>query len=386
MNPKTILSLDDFEGMARSILPRPIYGYVAGAVENQETLQDNRLAFADWRFETRVLRNVASRDQGVTVLGRRYASPFGIAPMGIVALSGYQADVDLAVEAASAGIPAIMSGASLVPMETVARAAPGTWFQAYLPGDAGRRHDLIARVMRAGFDHLVVTVDIPVSSNRENNIRSGFSTPLRPSLRLACDGLARPRWLWRTFLKTLLRNGMPHFENSFAERGAPVISSAAVRDFSGRAAFDWTIVDEVRRQWPGMLVIKGVLSVEDAMQCRRSGADAVILSNHGGRQLDAAISPMRILRAVRDAVGNYPVMVDGGFRRGTDVLKALALGADLVFVGRPFNYAAAVGGAVGVRRAIQLLRDEVDRNQAMLGMSSIAQLVREVRLHATPRH
>lgn len=234
---------------------------------------------------------------------------------------------------------------------------------------------LLDRVARAGFRTLVVTVDIPISANRENNIRTGFSTPLRPSLRLAWDGLVRPRWLVGTFARTLLCHGMPHFENSFATRGAPIVSSSVLRDFSARDHLSWDHLRAIRHRWKGPLVIKGILSVDDALHAQRMGADAVVLSNHGGRQLDGAASAMRVLEAVVAAVGpSYPVLIDGGFRRGSDVLKAIALGARMVLVGRPFNYAAAVAGEAGVTHAIGLLRDEIDRNMAMLGVTSCAAL------------
>lgn len=371
---RRMLSLHDFEDAARRRLPRPIFGYIAGAAEDNASLRDNRAAFGDFAFVTRVLRDVSQRSQSVELFGERYSSPFGIAPMGINALSTYRGDLVLARAARRMGIASVMSGTSLIPMEDVARDSPGTWFQAYLPGDQARIDALIDRVERAGFRTLVVTVDIPISANRENNIRTGFSTPLRPSLRLAWDGLVRPRWMAGTFLRTLLRHGMPHFENSFATRGAPIVSSTVLRDFSARDHLSWRHIEAIRRRWKGPLVVKGLLSVEDALQAQHAGADGVVLSNHGGRQLDGAISPMRVLEDVVAAVGpSYPVLVDGGFRRGSDVLKAIALGARLVLVGRPFNYAAAVAGEAGVLHAITLLRDEVDRNLAMLGATGCSE-------------
>ena len=372
---RRMLSLHDFEDAARRRLPRPIFGYIAGAAEDNASLRDNRAAFGDFAFVTRVLRDVSQRSQSVELFGERYSSPFGIAPMGINALSTYRGDLVLARAARRMGIASVMSGTSLIPMEDVARDSPGTWFQAYLPGDQARIDALIDRVERAGFRTLVVTVDIPISANRENNIRTGFSTPLRPSLRLAWDGLVRPRWVAGTFLRTLLRHGMPHFENSFATRGAPIVSSTVLRDFSARDHLSWRHIEAIRRRWKGPLVVKGLLSLEDVLQAQRTGADGVVLSNHGGRQLDGAVSPMRVLEDVVAAVGpSYPVLVDGGFRRGSDVLKAIALGARLVLVGRPFNYAAAVAGEAGVLHAITLLRDEVDRNLAMLGATGCSEL------------
>lgn len=363
-----MLSLHDFEARARRVLPRPIFGYVSGAAEDNHSRDDNRNVFDEYGFTTRVLRNVSARVQNVDLFGETFSAPFGIAPMGINALSGYRGDIVLARAAAAAGIASIMSGSSLIPLEDVAAAAPSTWFQAYLPGDWERIDPLLTRIARAGYQTLVITVDIPVSANRENNVRTGFSTPLRPSLRLAWDGLTCPRWLVGTFARTILRHGMPHFENSFATRGAPILSANVMRDFSARDHLDWTHLAQIREQWRGRLVVKGVLSVEDAVQARDIGADGVILSNHGGRQLDGAVSPMRILSDVVAALGPlYPVMIDSGFRRGADILKALALGARMVFVGRPFNYAMAVAGQAGVTHAIRLLMEEVDRNMAMLG-------------------
>lgn len=372
---RNLLSLDDFEAAARRVLPRPIFGYVAGAAEDNRALADNRRAFDELALVPRVLCNVAQRQQGVTLFGTRYASPFGVAPMGIAALSAYRGDVVLARAAAAARVPAVLSGSSLIRLEEVMDAAPGTWFQAYLPGTPERIDALLQRVAAAGVQTLVVTVDIPVAGNRENNIRAGFSTPLRPGLRLAWDGLVRPRWLAGTLLRTLARHGMPHFENSFAERGAPILSSRVQRDFAERDHFDWSHIARIRRLWRGPLVVKGILGPLDAALARQHGVDGIIVSNHGGRQLDGAVAPLRVLPAIAEQAGGaMAVMLDGGIRRGTDVVKALALGAQAVFVGRPFNYAAAVDGEAGVGAAIGLLRAEVDRNLAMLGATACADL------------
>ncbi len=213
---RPLLSLADFEIAAKKVLPRPIFGYIAGAAEDGKSLAANRTSFDEIKFRPRVLVDVSGRSQATEIFGQRYASPFGIAPVGISAIAAYRGDVVLARTAREEQIPAIMSGTSLIPMEAVHTAAPGTWFQAYLPGDAARRDALIERICAAGFATLVLTVDIPVWANRENNVRTGFSLPLRPSMRLAFDGASRPRWLAGTFARTLLSSGMPHFENSFA--------------------------------------------------------------------------------------------------------------------------------------------------------------------------
>ncbi|HEY8612487.1 MAG TPA: alpha-hydroxy acid oxidase [Roseomonas sp.] len=364
---RPILALDDFEPAARRKLPRPLFGYIAGAAETNSSLKDNRGVFQDWAFRPRYLIDVSRRSMATTIFGQEYSAPFGIAPMGISAMMAYRGDLVLARAARDAGIPMIMSGSSLIPMEEIAREAPGSWFQAYLPGESARIAALVDRVAAAGFGTLLLTVDTTTMGNRENNVRSGFSTPLKPTLRLAWDGAIRPRWLLDTMFRTLRHHGMPHFENSYATRGAPIIARHVERDFGARDHLNWTHLAQIRRQWKGRLVVKGILHGEDARRAHEEGADGVIVSNHGGRQLDGAISAFRALPEVKAAAGTMTVMMDGGIRRGSDVLKALAMGADFVFVGRPFLYAAAVGGEAGVRHGISILSQEVDRNLALLG-------------------
>jgi len=371
---RRMLSLHDFEAAARKRLPKPIHAYVSGAVEDGQSERGNREAFAGYAFRPKVLVDVSARSTRCTVLGREYAAPVGVAPMGISALSCYRGDIVLARAAFEACVPCIMSGSSLIRLETVMEAAPGTWFQAYLPGDDAQIAALIDRVAAAGVTTLVLTVDTPVAANRENNVRAGFSTPLRPSAGLAWQGLTHPRWLFGTFLRTLARHGMPHFENNYATRGAPILSASVLRDFSDRGHLNWQHVAAIRRRWQGQMVLKGILHPDDARSARALGMDAVIVSNHGGRQLDGSMSPLHALPAILDAAGGMEVMLDSGIRRGSDVLKAMALGARCVFVGRPFNYAAAVAGQRGVAHAIGLIAEEVKRNMGLLGVVDLRAL------------
>ena len=369
-----IHALDDFEAAARRHLPRPIFGYVAGAAETGASNRDNRAAFDELRFLPRVLNNVAGRSQKKMLFGREWNAPFGIAPMGVSALTAHRGDLVLAESAARAGIPMIMSGSSLTRMEDVARAAPESWFQAYLPPTPERIESLVDRVARAGFGTLVVTVDTAVRGNVENYARAGFTSPLRPDLALLWQGLTHLRWTFGTFLRTLATTGMPHFENNDTDKRTPIVARSVVRDFSGRAHLDWAAMRRIRDQWRGRLVLKGILHPGDAQRARDAGMDGVILSNHGGRQLDGAVSPLRAIEAARLAVGDLPMMVDSGFRRGSDVLKALALGADFVFVGRPFNYANAIAGAAGVAHAVEILSREIDADLGLLGVNGLAEL------------
>jgi L-lactate dehydrogenase (cytochrome) len=369
-----ILSLDDFERAARRHLPAPVFAYISGAVERNHTLRANATAFERYEFLPRMLVDISRRTTAATLFGKRWSAPFGLAPMGISALSAYRGDLVLTKAAARENVPMIMSGSSLIRMEEIVQASPDAWFQAYLPGDEPNIRALIERVKAAGFRTLVVTLDSAIAANRENNVRAGFSTPLRPSLSLAWQGLTHPRWLFGTFLRTMAVHGMPHFENNYARRGAPILSANVQRDFSDRGHLNWDHLRMIRALWPGKLVVKGILDPRDARLAVEHGCDGIIVSNHGGRQLDGTVSPLRMLPQVVAACPTVPVMIDSGFRRGTDVLKALALGARFVFVGRPFNYAASVAGEDGVRKGIALLREEVSRNMAMLGVNALDEL------------
>jgi len=370
-----MLALDDFEDAARRIIPRPIFGYASGGAETNASLRANRAVWDEFAFVPKTLVDTTARTQKTTLFGHTYDAPFGIAPMGGTAMAAYQGDVVLARAAAAANIPMIVSGASLTPLEEVRQAGPTAWFQAYLPGDDGPITQLVQRVARAGYDTLVLTVDVQVTANRENNVRNGFHTPFRPSLRLAWDGMIRPRWLFGMFLRTLWLHGMPHFENM--GRRIPLISRTAEREPGRRDKLSWQHLELMRRLWKGRLVVKGILDKDDARIARESGVDGIIVSNHGGRQLDGAVSPLRVLPEIAAQAGEMIVMMDSGVRRGTDVLKALALGARFVFVGRPFLYAAAIAGEPGVAHAVKLLREEIDRDMALIGINVLTEMRRE---------
>jgi len=378
-----MLALDDFEPEAARILPRPIFGYASGGSETNASLRGNRTAFDDHAFVPRVMVDVSVRSQQRELFGQQYDSPFGIAPMGGTSLAGFDGDRVLARVAAASNIPMILSGASFTRLEDVKAVGRTAWFQGYIPGDDTAIRALVDRVGNAGYDTLVVTADVPVAANRENNVRNGYSAPLRPSAALAWQGLMHPRWLFGTALRTLVAHGMPHTENMGSVR-MPLVARSGVRERARRDRFSWQHLALIRGIWPGRLVVKGLLAAEDAHIAAESGVDGVIVSNHGGRQLDGAIAPLRALPAVVARAGAMTVMMDSGVRRGTDVLKALALGARFVFVGRPFLFAHAVAGEVGVQHAVRLLHDEIDRDLALLGAPSLEDVDRQ-RLRAADR-
>jgi L-lactate dehydrogenase (cytochrome) len=372
------LSLDDFEATARRRLPKFLYGYISGAVETDAALRDNRRALDEYGFVPRVLNDVSGRDQTTTLFGKTYAAPFGIPPMGSAALCAYRGDIVLARAAAAMGVPMCLSASSLIKLEDVRRENPAAWYQAYLAGDPARIEPLVDRVAEAGYDTFVVTADVPVPPNRENNIRNGFQVPLAITPQIAWDIATHPHWLFGIWSRTLMNYGMPHFENMDAMRGPPVLAKNLMRNIGKRDQLAWKHVELIRKRWKGKLVVKGLIAPADARIARESGVDGVLVSNHGGRQLDHTVSSLRTLPEIAAEAGGMTVMVDGGIRRGTDVLKALALGADFVFVGRPFLYAAVIAGEAGVRRALTLLRDEVDRDMALLGIRSIGEITPEM--------
>ena len=368
------LCLDDFEATARRRIPKFLYGYIAGGAETDAAVRDNRKAFDEYGFVPRVLNDVSGRDQTTTLFGKTYASPFGIPPMGSSALCAYRGDIVYARAAAALNVPMILSAASLIKLEDVIRENPNAWYQAYLAGLPRRIEPLVDRVAAAGYDTFVVTADVPVPPNRENNIRNGFQTPIKITPRVAWDTVTHPHWLFGTFARTLINHGMPHFENMDAGRGPPMLSKNLMRNIGARDQLAWKHVELIRKRWKGKLVVKGLIAPQDARIARESGVDGVMLSNHGGRQLDYTVSALRTLPEIAAEAGGMTIMLDGGIRRGTDVIKALALGAHFVWVGRPFLYAAIAGGESGVARAATLLRDEIDRDFALMGIRNISEI------------
>jgi len=368
------LTLDDFEAQARRVLPKFLYGYIAGGAETDAARTDNRKAFDQYGFVPRVLKDVSGRDQTTTLFGKTYASPFGIPPMGSSALAAYRGDIVLARAAAAANVPMILSASSLITLEDVRAANPHAWYQAYLAGVDARIEPLVDRVAAAGYDTFVVTADVPVPPNRENNIRSGFQVPLAITPRVLWDTITHPDWLLNIWLRTLVNHGMPHFENMDSKRGPPVLSKNLMRNIGNRDQLAWKHVELIRKRWKGKFVVKGLIAPEDARLAREHGCDGVMVSNHGGRQLDYTVSGLRTLPEIAAQAKGMTVMVDGGIRRGTDVIKALALGAHFVWVGRPFLYAAVTAGEAGVSRAISLLHAEIDRDLALLGIRSLKEI------------
>ena len=295
----------------------------------------------------------------------------------------YHGEIALARAAAEAGIPFTLATGSMTAMETVAEQAGGTlWFQLYLWPDRGLSHKIVERAKAAGYEALVVTVDGAVSGNREYNLRNGFTIPFKFTRRNVTDVMRHPRWLLEVLARYVLTTGMPRYENYPSEIKNRITARPMGRSMLKCDSLSWEDLKTLRRMWPHKLMVKGILHPQDAVQAADCGADGVIVSNHGGRNLDGAISPLEALPEVVDAVGKrVAVLVDSGFRRGSDIVKALAMGAHAVQIGRSTLYGVAAGGEEGARRAITIFREEIDRVMALIGCNSIAELSPEF-LHA----
>ncbi len=373
MNYREAYNIEDLRRIAADRLPRIAYDFLERGAEEEVTLAGNRAVFEHIRFQPRTLVDVSKRSQKKTLWGKTFDAPFGVAPTGASGMYCFDADVKIARAARRANLPCVLSTASFVPMERVIQEAGGTlWFQLYMSKDLETAERLVRRALAAGFEALVLTTDIPVAGNREFNRRNQFEIPLRLGPRQILDGLLHPRWLTSVFLRTLLTSGIPRFQNLDVNVGGRIVSTTLTGFRQRREELNWEDLAWLRKLWPKKLLVKGVLTVEDAQLAARYGADGIFVSNHGGRQLDGAPSPIEILPQIADAVGDrLAIMVDSGFRRGTDIVKALALGADMVFVGRATLYGASAGGEEGVLRAIDLLKSEIDRVMALLGCTTV---------------
>ncbi len=373
MKLENAVNIEDLHRMAKRRLPKIAFDFIEGGVEDELGISRNEAAFKRYRLMPRYLVDVNKRDQSAKLFDRVYASPFGISPTGAAGLFRPGADLMLAESAAGANIPFVMSGASTASMEKAAGVAPThTWYQLYVARDPKISEDLIRRARDAGLGTLVLTVDVPVGSKRERNIRNGFSRPLKMTWQTKLEALTHPGWLME-----YMRTGTPLIENWAPYAGAGA-NADQVADFVAHqmpSIPTWEDLEKFRKLWPRHLVVKGILHPDDARRAADIGVDGIIVSNHGGRQLDRAPASLEALPAIRKAVGDrVTIMLDSGVRRGADILIALALGARFVFCGRATLYGAAAGGIPGVRKAISILRSEIDLTMAQIGCPSLDQL------------
>ena len=366
-------SIGELREQAKRRLPRAVFDFFDGGAEDEDTLRENRAAFDRVRLMPRVLVDVSSVDTGTTMLGLPSRLPLAIAPTGGVGFGWPGGDVAIARAAAKNGIPYCLSTSATASIERVAREAPGRlWFQAYIFKKREFTMQLIERARAAGYEGVMITVDLPVGGKRERDFRNDFSLPFRYTARNLIDFASRPRWGL-----AIARNGMPVMENLIGYT-QEAVSASGLASVAGRnydPSFDWDGLKAIRDAWPGRLIVKGVVRAQDAERLAAMGCDALVVSNHGGRQLDGGLASLDALPAVVRAVGGrVPVMVDGGIRRGAHILKALALGAQAVLVGRATLYGAAAAGEAGALRALDILREELVRTMQLCGICSVAEI------------
>lgn len=375
MSLHSAINLDDLRLLARRSLPRIAFDFIDGGSDDELCLQRNRDAFQQYRLVPRYLRDVSRRDQGVTLLGRRYDSPIGISPTGLAGLFRPGADLMLAAAARDANVPFLLSSAANASLEDAMKIAPDhVWFQMYCTTDEAINTDLVRRAVAAKVRVLVVSVDVPVNSNRERNKRNGFSRPLRMTPGVMFEAMRHPGWV----LRYLRAGGIPMMRNwlPYAPGGA---DASQVADLYGTLTpapmVSWQHLKKIRETWRGPLVIKGILHPEDALQAVQTGAEAIVVSNHGGRQLDAMPSPLDMLPAIREAVGDAAeLMLDSGVRRGSDIVIAKCLGARSAIFGRPTLFGVAAAGQAGAARALALIKNEVDIVMAQIGCTAFEDL------------
>jgi isopentenyl diphosphate isomerase/L-lactate dehydrogenase-like FMN-dependent dehydrogenase len=378
-------NIHDLRAQARARLPRLVFEFIDRGTEDEVTWRHNYAAFERIKLAPRTLVDVSRRSQKIELFGKRFDLPLAIAPTGSAGLLWYQGEIGLARAAAAAGIPFTLATNSLTAMEEVKAHAGGTlWFQLYLWRDRKLSEALVQRAHAAGYEALMVTVDSVVPANREHNQRNGFTKPFTFSPRNVTDVMMHPTWFITVLARYLLTVGLPKFENYPAELKAQVAKHATARPKLKSESLTWDDLRALRKFWPHALIVKGILTAQDAKLAADCGADGIVVSNHGGRNLDGAVTPLEVLPEIVDVVGQrLAVLTDSGYRRGSDVVKALALGAKAVLLGKSMLYGVAAGGEAGAARALALFREEIDRVMALIGCASVEQLTRDY-LHVLP--
>jgi (S)-mandelate dehydrogenase len=368
------LNVHDLREIARRRVPNFVFEYLEGGSEDEATLRRNRAALEELRFVPLTLVDTCARQQRVELFGREAAAPLVIAPTGGNGVLHPRGDLVLARVAAAYGIPFCLSTVSTMRLEEVAAQAGGRlWMQLYMMQDRKSAEDIVTRAQASGYEALVFTTDANVFGHREWD-RRNYRAPGKPTARNLLDALRHPRWLY----EVLLRHGPPQFENlvaSLPPGQASAVGGSTIIPRLFDASIGWRDVEWLRQMWRGKLLIKGVLSVSDAVRAMQLGCDGLVLSNHGGRQLDHCVAPIEVLPQIAAEVGSrLTLIVDSGFRRGSDVLKALALGARAVMIGRATLYGLTAAGEPGVRRALDILASEMDRTLGQLGCCSVDEL------------
>src|SRR6201991_3746044 len=372
-----LYNIFDMRDVAKGRLPKGIFEYVDKGTEDGISLEENRAAFQRIKLRTRFLNDWSKRDLGTEIFGKRIELPLGIAPTGSAGLMWYRGEVELAKAAAAAGIPFTLATGALTSMEELSEKVPDVrkWFQLYPWADEAGSYEMVTRACDLGFEALVVTIDAAPGRGREHNERNGFSFPFKPNVTAAVDMAMHPGWMWRVMRQYLMNEGLPVNANFPDRYRFSVIDGKTRVRPKAFQAMTWEHIRKFRDFWPRKLIVKSILSGDQARAAVDAGADAVVVSNHGGRAFDSAVATIDMLPEVVEAVGDRcTVMLDSGIRRGSDIVKALALGAKMVLVGRATLYGTACGGEAGAATAIKFLRDEFERPLGYVGARSVSEI------------
>jgi L-lactate dehydrogenase (cytochrome) len=371
-------NIADLRLLARARLPRGIFDYIDGGAEDEITMRRNSDAFRDYEFVPRILRNVADIDTSTSLLGRSLSSPLIFSPTGFTRIAHSQGELSVARVAAKHGLPYCLSTLSTRSIEEVAAVSNGPkWFQVYVWRDRGLVRDMLSRAQANGYEAIMLTVDTAVLGRRERDVRRGFTLPPKLGPGTIIDGILHPAWTW-----DFVRNDPITFANISGANGGDTGTAVTLSYFISEQfdpALSWDDIEWFRANWNGPIILKGVQSVADSLNAQSAGIDALALSNHGGRQLDAAPSPLSLVAPVAHATnGTMPIICDGGIRRGSDIVKAIALGATACTMGRSYLYGLGAAGEVGVEKALTLLTDDMQRTMALCGVRNIAEITPEL--------
>lgn len=376
------LNIEDMRAAAKSRLPKAIFEFIDRGVEDELALVNNRASLDRIKLLHRALVDISGRSMETVLFGRKSAAPIAFAPTGSAGLCWYQGELELAKAAAKLGVPYTLASGGMTSLETIAeqagsKAGGQLWFQIYIWKKREFSYRLIERAREAGFEALVVTVDAPVLANREYNTRNGFMLPFHPTATFALDILRHPTWMVSVLLRYFLSVGMPRNENYPDELRH--VSERQAADIMSGETLSWEDIRTVRKLWPGVLILKGLNRVDDAQKAMNYGVDGIVVSNHGGRNMDVSPAPIDILPRIADALnGKSTILFDSGIRRGSDIAKALALGADAVLIGRPPLYGMTIGGAAGAEKAVRLILSEFDKIMAYVGATTVQEISADI--------
>lgn len=368
-------NIADLREVAKRRLPKAVFEYIDRGTEDEVSLAENRAAFNRLTLRTKFMVDLTKRDMGTEIFGKKIDLPIIIAPTGIAGLCWHEGELMLAKAAAAAGIPFTLAMSSLTPLESIAKEAGGRfWYQLYMWEEEELSYEMVGRARDLNFEALVVTIDSALGRAREYNHRNGFSVPLKINPTIMTDMMLHPRWLTSVMFRYFASSGMPNHAN-YPDQYKSVLARKNKGTPKRHEAMTWKDVSKMRDFWPGKLIVKSILSADQARAAVDCGADAIVVSNHGGRALDTSVPTIDVLPEIVEAVGERTtIIIDSGIRRGSDIVKALALGADAVMIGRATLYGTAAAGFDGASKALGILGEEFERSMAYVGCRTVDEL------------